>query len=167
MNPNGTGLQQMTFGNYNDAHPLLSPDGSRIAFFSNRHGPSGDFQVYMMDSDGAHITQLTNYAGGSSASSWSPDGTKIVFSLNASIYTIKPDGTSLRAVITPTYSHNAYYSGFSHPYFSPTGSYITSVGFTSYNGGQDDVFRATSSGGSLTNVTNTGYPANETPVGWR
>jgi hypothetical protein len=97
---------------------------------------------------------------------WSPLGDKIVFSAGSTINTVKIDGTGNKAVIKPTYLNTAYWSSFGHPCFSPNGGYITCVGWTSDNGGTDDVFRATSSGGSLTNLTRT-PTVNEVPIIWR
>ena len=37
---------------------LGSPDGSHLAFSSNR---DGDFDIYMMEKDGASLTNLTDH----------------------------------------------------------------------------------------------------------
>jgi hypothetical protein len=112
-------------------------------------------------------TRTQIYSGAVGYLDWSQDGTKIVFG-SGSIRTIKPNGTGLKTVIGPRYINNAWASGFGHAYFSPTASHITCVGIMNLaGGGQDnDVIRATSNGGSVTNLTNT--PARvELPVGWR
>ena len=41
----------------NNAHPVWSPDGSQVAFDSDRDG-GGD--LYVMDADGSNILNLTN-----------------------------------------------------------------------------------------------------------
>lgn len=65
--------------------PVWSPDGSRIAFTSIR---SGDRDIFMMNSDGSHVTQLTwdpwklfyVFANArDSEPAWSPDGSQIAF----------------------------------------------------------------------------------------
>ena len=54
--------------------PALSPDGTRIAFSSNREGL---FSIYVIGTDGEGLRRITN--GPDSEPAWSPDGTKIAF----------------------------------------------------------------------------------------
>jgi len=61
-----------------DEDPVWSPDGSKIAFTSER---GGDYKVWIMPSIGGVQQQLTS--DGSSAD-WSPDGQWIVFDSNRS-----------------------------------------------------------------------------------
>jgi Tol biopolymer transport system component len=50
--------------------PAWSPDGSKLAFTSNR---SGTFQLYLMNADGSNQSGLTtSTAGDSSSAAWSP-----------------------------------------------------------------------------------------------
>src|SRR6267143_302473 len=51
--------------------PSWSPDGKRIAFQSNREGP---YHIYVMDSDGGNVNQLTNGDSDERHPAWSPDG---------------------------------------------------------------------------------------------
>ncbi len=70
-----------------DIQPVFSPDGTTIAFSSNRVGNS--FQIYVMDANPAHITggnaanqrKLEAAASGGSDTSpnWSPDGRSLAF----------------------------------------------------------------------------------------
>ena len=70
---------------------MLSPDGKKIVFDSNRltldiptrFGTPNIFDLFVMDADGANQTLLTR---GSSAT-WSPDGKDIAFHASASYYT--------------------------------------------------------------------------------
>lgn len=59
--------------------PAWSPDGTRIAFVSNRAGP---FDVYVMDADGSDQTRITFEAVDAHHPAWSPDGTRIAFDGN-------------------------------------------------------------------------------------
>jgi TolB protein len=56
---NGTGVVQLTHdsgGTINDGADSWSPDGTKIAFTSNR---TGTYQIYTMNADGTDISQLT------------------------------------------------------------------------------------------------------------
>ena len=103
MLANGQDLRQLTFSdslNYSipvfNAHPYFSADGKYITFTSNR---TGNANIFIMNSDGTGIKQVTSGIGQSEVPSFSPDGTKIAFSgsRNGStfeIFTISVNGTS-------------------------------------------------------------------------
>jgi Tol biopolymer transport system component len=57
-------------------NPVWSPDGSKIAFVSNRDGRR---DIYIMNADGSNVTRLTKDSIIKWSPSWSPDGTKIAF----------------------------------------------------------------------------------------
>jgi TolB protein len=82
-----------------DFHPVWSPDGTRIAFFSNR---SGNLDVWTVNSDGTNLTQLTTSPADDLYSVWSPDGEKIAFlstrSKEAAIWIMNGDGTDQRQI---------------------------------------------------------------------
>jgi Tol biopolymer transport system component len=73
INADGTDLTQLTDSPGFDFDPSWSPDGTRIAFRSER---SGDSEIWVMNADGSDQQQLA--AGLSPA--WSPDGSKIAYS---------------------------------------------------------------------------------------
>jgi Tol biopolymer transport system component len=65
MNADGSGQQQLTSGSGVDQDPIWSPDGSMIAFKSNRAGaaePPGD-HVWVMQADGSGRRQLDDEGG--------------------------------------------------------------------------------------------------------
>lgn len=83
-----------------------SPDGSRIAFVSNRVSPPS---LFVMDANGANQVQITANltVNTSEAVSWSPDGTRIAFVACQTctyygIWVVAPDGSGLTAVLPET-----------------------------------------------------------------
>jgi TolB protein len=79
-----TGVEtRLTFNTEEERGPAWSPDGTRILFSCRRGGP--DFEICVMDADGANQLQLTNNMVGDLTPTWipSPDGDpkddKIVF----------------------------------------------------------------------------------------
>jgi len=60
-----------------DRFPSYSPDGKKIAFVSLR---SGNWQLWVSDSDGTNPVQMTSFQSGEVAfPTWSPDGRQIGF----------------------------------------------------------------------------------------
>jgi Tol biopolymer transport system component len=60
--------------------PRWSPDGTRIAFLSDREGLPGFFRLYVMNDDGSNVRGLFDpvlHDEGDLEFSWSPDGTHI------------------------------------------------------------------------------------------
>ena len=72
---NPTALANITNGQGNSRYPSWSPDGTKLAFASDR---SGSWQVYVMNADGSGVVQLTS-GGNHIQPAWSPDGSKIAF----------------------------------------------------------------------------------------
>lgn len=73
----GRVVTQLTSASGDDAMPSVSPDGTRLAFASNR---SGNWDIYVMPVAGGPAVQVTLDSGDELHPSWSPDGTKLVFS---------------------------------------------------------------------------------------
>ena len=69
--------RRFTAGTKSDADPRWSPDGSRLAFTSNRDGKV--MQLYVMPVDGGEPRKLTDRKEDVTEAAWSPDGGTIVF----------------------------------------------------------------------------------------
>jgi Tol biopolymer transport system component len=74
---------QLTKDTGSDGWPVWSPDGSKIAFFSNKGGKN--FDLWVMDADGGNQRQLTHLNYPVSQIVWSPDGTHLAFSLETGL----------------------------------------------------------------------------------
>jgi dipeptidyl aminopeptidase/acylaminoacyl peptidase len=71
--------RRFTGSDSNDSHPRWSPDGTKIAFLSDRQKPKS--RIFTIPTDGGEPTALTTLEteGGIEGFRWSPDGTKIAF----------------------------------------------------------------------------------------
>jgi TolB protein len=76
MDADGSNMRQLTEGE-DDLVPILSPDGTQVAFMSARR--DGNHEIYVVNTDGSNLKRLTTNKGEDLTPSWSPDGTKILF----------------------------------------------------------------------------------------
>jgi len=94
MNADGSAVINLTNNPTNDQMPAWSPDGMKIAFWSNRDGNN---DIYVMNTDGSGVTRLTTNGATDEFPAWSPDSTKIAFvsyrDANYEIYVMNADGT--------------------------------------------------------------------------
>ena len=58
MDANGKSIKRLTHHPMSDTQAVWSPDGTRIAFVSNRN--EGKIQIFIMDSNGRNQTRLTD-----------------------------------------------------------------------------------------------------------
>ena len=66
----------LTIGSSYNSYPVWSPDGSRIAFASDRNG---NFDVYVMPAEGGEATRLTWHSSDEIPTSFTPDGRSVLF----------------------------------------------------------------------------------------
>jgi len=72
----GTGHRPLTSGKFAEEAPSWSPDGSRLAFTSNRAGTT---QLWVRWMDSGDVLPLTQGGPAPSAPAWSPDGAQLAF----------------------------------------------------------------------------------------
>ena len=72
----GSGHRPLTTGKFTDNSPRWSPDGSRIAYMSNRDGMP---QIYMHWVESGQTAAITNLTDPATSLSWSPDGSRLAF----------------------------------------------------------------------------------------
>lgn len=88
--------KRLTFNTAEDRWPRVSPNGSQIAFFSNR---DGNTEIYSMSIDGGHQTRLTNHGSRDEAPVWSSDGTVLLFNSDRDgdheLFAVNSDGSNL------------------------------------------------------------------------
>lgn len=60
-----------------DGWPVFSPDGTRVAFASNRSGPALTGQVWLMNTDGSDLQQLSHGPWSHAQPAWGFDGKHI------------------------------------------------------------------------------------------
>ena len=75
VDADGENLVRLTNNDFRDVMPIWSPDGSKIALFSDGH-------LAVMDADGSNLTRLafiSDWGDEWVPPAWSPDGSKIAF----------------------------------------------------------------------------------------
>jgi len=70
--------RRLTADPADDNGPVWSPDGSRIAFVSQRDGDEAP-QAYTIAADGGEATRVTSWPTGVAQLKWSPDGAHVYF----------------------------------------------------------------------------------------
>jgi len=113
-----------------DGAPAWSPDGSRIAFYSEVGGKPAD--LFVMDASGQNVRQLTSTPEAEGYPAWSPDGKQIAFEShtpdgNFDVYLMDADGTNVRRVTSEPRRDVG-------PTWSPDG---TKIAFMSDRAGQE------------------------------
>jgi dipeptidyl aminopeptidase/acylaminoacyl peptidase len=97
-------LDTLTTGRFDETQPAFSPDGSQIAFVSNRtEDPdrNANADIYVMDAKpGAAMRKLTSWPGTDSFPEWSPDGSRIAYLQSSSSENFTMYGENYLAVIS-------------------------------------------------------------------
>ena len=130
-----------------DITPQYSPDGSKIAFSSERSGHS---EIWMCDSDGSNPVQVTTLGTYSGTPRWFPDGRRIVFDSQtngqADLYVVDTTGGAPRR-LTDDPSADVV------PSVSGDGKWVL---FVSTRTGRFEIWKVPAEGGPAVQVTRQG-----------
>ena len=117
-------------GGVAEREPVWSPDGTRLAYFSQRDDAAGDvFVATLANRRLEDVRNLTPRSSGEPLISpdvtpaWSPDGTRLAFTSyrggSAALWVMNADGSQLRQLTPTSGAHGDYF-----PSWSPDGQRI-------------------------------------------
>lgn len=158
MKTDGSGWVRLTNNSTADGEANWSPDGTKIAFYSERDSNSEVAEVYVMNADGSNQTRLTNNPANDAPGEWSPDGTKMFLVTNRDgnyeIYLMNADGTNpINLTNNP--------ADDLRPSWSPDGKKIV---FTSNRDGRYQLYVMNADGSGQIHLINTN--SNDGGAGW-
>lgn len=97
----GNPVRLTNSANADNRDPVWSPDGTRIAFASNR---DGNWELYVLDMTTGQSRRLTSFLAYKGAPTWSPDGAFLAYESyeneNLDIFIVAADGSSTPQQLT-------------------------------------------------------------------
>ncbi len=129
LNAGGSGQVNLTNHPARDVNPVYSPDGTKIAFSSDRN--NAIFDLFVMNADGSNPTRITRHSevfccAEGFEPAWSPDGKKIVYVLPfmrvelPRLVVINADGSGAMFIDNASQAYD--------PAWSPDGTRIAFIG---------------------------------------
>ncbi|PKN93755.1 MAG: hypothetical protein CVU44_08035 [Chloroflexi bacterium HGW-Chloroflexi-6] len=146
----GNPITQLSANDDWDVEPVLSPDGTKIAFECHRP----NFGLCVMNSDGTNRIRIPETGGRPMFPNWSPNSQKVVFEDNG-IYAVNSDGLGLER-LTDSNAHDYW-----EPVWSPDGSKIA---YVVIDGDNWEIYTMNSNGTEKVNLTN--HPGSDSSARW-
>jgi len=173
MDVNGGHLEQLTTSFAFEDWGAWSPDTFKILFQSNRIPDTtytARFQIYVMNSDGSNVSQLTFPDPAKDSTGhvidttsnfhpvWSPDGTKIAFAstrdTNPEIFVMDPNGSNVVRLTNDS-------AADAQPAWSPDG---TKIAFATDRDRNNEIYVMNANGSGALNLTNN--PGSDLAPSW-
>jgi Tol biopolymer transport system component len=156
MNPDGSGVVKLTHSEDVSDAAAWSPDGSQIAFGSDRRNGAWRREIYVMDADGSNVRRVSTLPANAeldTAPRFSPDGRRLVFTryinesapVRSALFTVRVDGGGLKQ-LTP------WGNGAGDADWSPSGKKLVFEANPN-NRCYGDVYTVDSDGQHLKNIT--------------
>ena len=152
INADGSELVNLSNHDGDERHPRWSPDGTKIAFESDR---DGEWKIFVMNADGSDPIAL----GVGRFPAWSPDGTKIIFEVPKArawlfdAFIMDSDGSGRRKLVDLPNLEATY--PFS---WSPDGTKVMVIGST-HDDAHNKIFVLDADGSDLIDITKDLTPA--------
>jgi len=150
LDPETGDLTQLTKGQGNNYDPAWSPDGSRIAFISDRDRKPPYGTIWLMNADGSDphpLLETGDYI--ELGPTWSPDGTRIAFQSNRG-EGVNPDIFILDIASGALTNLTNHPNMDANPAWSPDG---TKIAFVSDRSGNPEIWVVNTDGSELRQIT--------------
>ncbi|WP_135611384.1 PD40 domain-containing protein [Methanococcoides sp. AM1] len=126
--------------NADKREPVMSPDGTKIAYLSK---VSGNYDIWLMNPDGSESRQITDSSSNEGAPSWSPENDMLVYSLEGKLWTVNLTSRVPEILRNDTFVNT-------HPVFNPDG---TKIAFVSDRSGNSDIWVMNSNSLGIEQIT--------------